>query len=334
MQALNDKRIISLDGLRGIFIILITLGHTCSIGNIGFGLIGNIGFFMLSGFFMYNDGTLLSIQSGNIKLSTFIYKRLYKIYPTYLITFVIQLLMDGVRNLAEILANVFLVHSGWFWDSVTYNGPSWFLSTLLLVYIIYYYIVRFVKKENLIYIIGVIAIAAWTLSTYYFDIPFLYNRTMIGICSFMIGCLLRKVSSSSIATRFHRTLNCLISMMLLVIVLGWIAFGVQKALGDKEMIFVYILLPGIIWLSISSRAVKWILSLPMFSFLGEISMQIFLWHMIIANLLKKTFMRSWDWEALDVKAEIIYIVIVVIWCFLCNAVMKKIKWEKLLNLLK
>lgn len=139
----------------------------------------------------------------------------------------------------------------------------------MIVYIVYYYIVRFAQKENLIYIIGVIAVVTWILSTYYFEIPFLYNRTMIGICAFMIGCLLRKASISSIAMRFHRTLNCLISMVLLVIVFGWIAFGVQKALGEKEMIFVYILLPGIIWLSISCRAVKWILSLRIFSFLGE-----------------------------------------------------------------
>ncbi len=183
--------------LKGIFIFFIVLFHVgpefefpyeswfSYIYRYG-GTIGNSFFFIISGFMMSHTYRNM-IQESKINFPTYIKKRMSKVYPTYFLSTVTILAISGPMNLQGLMMNFLLITSGWIEDIRPINGPCWFLSELLLCYIIYYALVKNVKKEQYIY--GCFLLVLWgqILLKQNMQIPFCYTHDGEGIRNFFLG---------------------------------------------------------------------------------------------------------------------------------------------------
>ena len=143
----------SIQALRGIAFFGIYLGHLITFG---WTPVSVAVFFILSGFLLTLKGdpafekcNLADSFKGGIK-------RISKLYPLHIILMIMcipsePLLTEGVSPLSmpvKILSNIFLVQS--LWPSASFaaslNGVSWFLSTILILYVVFPFFYRLIKK--------------------------------------------------------------------------------------------------------------------------------------------------------------------------------------------
>ena len=158
---------------------------------------------MLSGFltaYTYRS----TLCEGQLSFSGFLARRLRRLYPLYILTTVVQLCLRILLNettgitAKAILLNVLMIPSGWIDDSLPFNTPLWFVSVLILCYIIFFVLCRLTGKDGRRYMTLVILFMLWglVLEIGNFDIPFCYNYNGEGLLNFFAGCLLLEAYSS------------------------------------------------------------------------------------------------------------------------------------------
>ena len=138
----------NLQGLRGVFAILIVLHH--SINWLVAGYCSVSFFFILSG--LVTSITYWNkIDSEGFSYTKFLSKRLWKIYPLHLVTLVfsipIGILSLGWISVAIGIPNLFLIQSWIPLEKIYFSGNalSWYLSDILFFYILSPFLIRLVK---------------------------------------------------------------------------------------------------------------------------------------------------------------------------------------------
>lgn len=169
VSAVNERKIASLQALRTVAFLGIFLYH-CGITDLG--AWGVSVFFILSGF-------VLSIRYGRSNISRswyaawhFMLKRIQKLYPLHLITMCLFLLTadrttDVLKNLwVKTALHIALVQSWIPKEEIYYslNGVSWFLSTCVLMYFLFPWILRMLNMQEWVCLLGI------TLSIYLMQI--------------------------------------------------------------------------------------------------------------------------------------------------------------------
>lgn len=128
-------------------------------------------FLMISGFAM--QMTYFSkIQGGGLSFPKYIFRRLRKIWPLAMVTLLFVTIGEfWYRSLTgrtfvvdnfdiyHFALNCFLLQAGWWENSYSFNSPAWFLSTLLLCYVIYYVVVRLSGKNKKVFHVTCLTIA-------------------------------------------------------------------------------------------------------------------------------------------------------------------------------
>ena len=154
------------------------------------GGIGNC-FFFLSGFLMvhhyYNR-----ISQGEISFIEYMWRRLKKIYPVYLVSSFIQILYIirikafNAITLQGIILNLSLLTTGWLFDLPPYNNPCWFISVLLLCYCILFFTVK-VMKRNVKYTFITLVLWGIILEFCNFRFSFCYRHDGEAFSGFFAG---------------------------------------------------------------------------------------------------------------------------------------------------
>lgn len=151
----------TLQSLRGVFAIMVFLSHFV-INEAGDrvyydgGPMGVEYFIVLSGFVLC-AGYELRIEKSKINYKNFMLRRLIRIYPLHLGSFLLWAVVaykftDYLAS--EILPNLFLIQS-WFPDQYVFYGcntPSWCLSTLLFCYLMFPLMIRFYERRPRLFI--------------------------------------------------------------------------------------------------------------------------------------------------------------------------------------
>lgn len=124
---------------------------TSFIGSYG-GTLGNYMFFLLSGFLL-SYGYRQRIAGREISFREFLMRRLRKLYPLYILSNLVMLLGDLVQhgisgiNLKRIVLTILLQNGGGLETAHPYNGPSWFVSALLVCYMAYYFVAYMSRNQ-------------------------------------------------------------------------------------------------------------------------------------------------------------------------------------------
>ena len=131
----------TLQSLRFVFVMMIFMSHFAYRGFTPFDAGGDCGvafFFLLSGFTM-SMGYGRSIADGSFRFSRYLKRRLLKVYPLHLLCLFLFLALfrptlDGTLPINALLLQSWIPDSAYYFS---YNGVSWFLSSLLFSYLLF-----------------------------------------------------------------------------------------------------------------------------------------------------------------------------------------------------
>lgn len=268
-------------------------------------------------------------EDDTVDLPHYIYSRVKKIFPAYIASLIAIVLLDGVTSVSTIAINALMVNSGWFWDDMSINGPTWFLSTLLFVYIAFYVVCRFCRKENLPSAMLILAIAGYGAATFELQIPFLFSRTMMGLSAFCIGASLRYMVERDEGELIRRLSVTIVAEIAILAIIGCMIIGFDKVMDNYVFMYLVILCPALIILAVNDSIFSQVLSIPPLAYLGRISMYLFVWHLPFIHLFKKLPMYEGVETSKGLFIEAIYLLVVLGWCADWHAVethiRKKIK---------
>ena len=252
------------------------LGKFLSYGNMGCEV-----FFFLSGISLY-----FSFKK-NSSLSLYFKRRVYRLFiPVILICGVYwgYFLIAGKFSLLSFLSRIFLLR---FW--FTGDQQIWFISAIFLFYFIYPYIYEFLFHNNkhsgkrTIFLIAITGILTYIISSEY---PEIYSNIEIALTRlpvFIIGCFAGKFVYEKKELPLIPTLFlCLCSILFCFSILNMdILHGLSRR---------YFYLTGGIPLTI---LIAFLLSKlkgflrPILKYMGNISLELYLSHIILIRLYKK-----------------------------------------------
>lgn len=171
-----DRRIPQLDGLRGLAIILVIIGHYFAevphgLSFFGPGWLGVDLFFVLSGFLI--GGILLRNKSSNSFFSTFYIRRICRIIPIYYLILTLTLIVitneflyfnawnRGTLPIATYFSftqNIYMSYAGL--QDTPWLLPTWTLAVEEQFYLILPLIIRFVPERLLLRVVVVLILFA------------------------------------------------------------------------------------------------------------------------------------------------------------------------------
>lgn len=261
------------------------------------GMTGPNAFFVMSGFLMHQRSEK-RIEEGTLKFSTYLIHKMKKFYPFMLFTTLVVFAVEHIGydklgyypmhasggeqrySFFALILSALGIQSGWIseGDTLSVNGPSWFISVLMICYILYYVIVRTLWKDPrirtalfvLFMILGIVC------SLHPISFPLLYQSVGRGLWGFFSGVLLGIVVEYMSDETKRKGCVPVFLIMLTVGVISW-----RTADTDGPIWFTYIQWICILYLGLYGRVCKASLSWKPMVFLGERSMSIFLGNLPI-----------------------------------------------------
>lgn len=338
----------SVQSLRFLFILLVVLSH---IYGQPFDFGGECGvsfFFVLSGFILsYAYGK--KVTEGTFRTVPFLKKRLTKLYPLHLLTFLIMVVLDArlgrFLEWYRLLANVLLLQS-WIPDDSFFfaaNGSSWFLSDLLFFYFVFAAMFKLLTSLPLhrlamlmvavlaVYMVLAMSIPLWKVN----DV--LYASPLTRLIDFCLGILCFRLYASQgqrgdcnagkrcpLWWRFRPWLQSLSPMALTAIELSLVVVVVLSFFVYEEMTLrlrcaalFWLYLPLFLYVYVEADrlkgAVTKLLHLPFMQWLGNISFELYLTHGVVLRLLWSVMLsRGYGEETHTVLPVVIFTVVLTI----------------------
>lgn len=213
----SRERLYGLDFIRIVATTLIILHHYQQItncyfttginfydGRFEFGYVVEL-FFLLSGFLL---GTYTnSIKEHKVNFKNFFLKKYFRFLPMCFITACVYYVIEQIRfwrmgdytltecTLWDVIESAFIFHSGGAFPASMVNNPTWYISVLLICYIVYYFVTWISSQMNIdeIYLyIGMILLAVGII-TYGYNAPYFNERTARGYLCVFWGIIIRNV---------------------------------------------------------------------------------------------------------------------------------------------
>lgn len=311
----HPKHIKSLDGLRGIAILIVIISHGCDLGyNMGidfqkFGKTGVYLFFILSAFLL-DKQIIYAFENKKSNLRfwlNYTVRRFLRIFPLFLISllvyfilnkFVIHTLIDSKEILIEHLT--FRRGDIFYW-SIAPELEYYLLSPILILFFL------LIIKWNLKNIISSLIIIVFLLTVINFTRPSIipYFSIFKSLPIFLLGTILAFIWVKS---KHHLKVNSVIALGCVILLILTVP-GIWNALIDYklpvssfEMTLPYGILLSVIFInaissnSIINKVAEW----KFLRFLGNISFSLYLFHWGVGLIVMKYF------SSYDILQSLIY----------------------------
>ncbi|MBQ8047660.1 MAG: acyltransferase [Prevotella sp.] len=303
----------NLQSLRFVFIMLIVLSHI--IGK-SFDFGGECGvsfFFVLSGFVLFLAYGC-KVMEGSFRTRPFVCKQLLKFYPLHLLTMAVILLMDArIGRYTEwyrLLPNVFLVQSWIPIDRFFFvaNGSSWFLCDVLFFYVVFRKLFLQLNHATVkqLATAGILLLGAYVLLA--FSIPegkvnaLLYASPATRIIEFVVGILLFRAWQSASSGRIRQWLQSRSTGMSTLVELAITAVIVAAAVAYPHLSprircasLYWPIAPAVVFvfatIDRNGGLVTRLLHQPWMVWLGNISFEIYLLHMIVIRITQSVYLQ-------------------------------------------
>jgi peptidoglycan/LPS O-acetylase OafA/YrhL len=309
------NRFEALDGWRGICACLVVLFHFHGYSPIyGWGLIRNSYlfvdfFFVLSGFVIaWNYATRLDSWHG---VRRFLLLRIGRVYPLHVFMLLCFLAYEGLRYLngqgqasapstfsdetspIAFLSNVFLIHSLHVHEGLTWNGPSWSISTELWTYVIFALVSAWLGMRNWMLLLAAIAgpLLLFHLSRTGMDTTYDWGliRCVFG---FALGVACYRAHRTWPQTQHAATASPgLVTGLECLVVAAVIVFVAMAGTSNWSFFAPFMFALAVLVFSVEGGAFSHVLRLPLLKWLGKLSYSIYLTHFIFVLVLPRIVKR-------------------------------------------
>ena len=242
-------------------------------------------FFVLSGLFMYSY--IEKIQKG-VTFPKFYLKRLGRLFPLLTVGAIsyeiLQVIYQHVYQSSWFgttttfwgtIISAFGIQDGWALPNPCVNNPTWYISVLMLCYVIFYFLVYIAKRLDLKvqYLFVFMIFLGMGINTYGINLPFLNASSCRGYYAFFFGLLLAEFLEKHDVGKVDAIISAIMIMVITLLIIFKYDF---MALGiNYIMTFIYY--PALILLC-RSKSVSKILNRKIIGKLGRISFDSFIWH--------------------------------------------------------
>lgn len=252
------------------------------------GVVGNVYFFMSSGF-LITSAYKEKIIANDIAYVSFISRRLKKLFPIYVITNIILIVysycINGISaiSLDRVLRTFLFVQSGWKKAEFPYNGVCWFVNVLVLLYTFFYfscYLTKISRNRNLFTYLSLgLLILGYLIHGEGCKLPFLTWMNAQGYISFAMGILIFEFTESFFE---HEKIYKKIALLLLSVLFGVTFYmnkkiGLEAFYGDYKLIIMVVIMPLILYIMITCHKLN-SFSKKIYRKI-DISMQLCFWHL-------------------------------------------------------
>jgi peptidoglycan/LPS O-acetylase OafA/YrhL len=309
------NRFEALDGWRGVCACLVVMFHVHGHSPINsWGLIRNSYlfvdfFFVLSGFVIaWNYAARLNSWHA---VRRFLALRVGRVYPLHLFMLLCLLGYEGLRYMnglgqaspyptfsgstapAAFLSNVFLVHSLNMHDGLTWNGPSWSISTELWTYVVFALLSAWLGLRNWMLLLAAVAgpLLLFHLSGTGMDTTYEWGlvRCLFGFTLGVACCRVhhhwpQPQHAAGTSAGLMTVLECLA----MAVVVGFVAVA-GTSVWSFFAPFVFAL--AVLVFSHEGGLLSQVLRLPLLRWLGKLSYSIYLTHFFFVLVLPRIINR-------------------------------------------
>ncbi len=296
----ETKRFAVLDSLRGIAACLVVLfhllyfthSHLAAVTFIQHGYLFVDFFFVLSGFVIAANYERRLIEGFGIWRFTLL--RFGRVYPLHVSMLGVCILIhlahahSGLgtqmafqppdHSADTVIANLLLVHSLNIFDFLTWNSPSWSISSEFYTYILYALALALTKDRIGYLLLPVALLSAVALGILVDDMDTSYNYALLRcVFGFSAGALAWKVHRASLL-RSGTALE-----LLSVALIGSFVWGAGRT--ELSIAAPVVFAPAVLVFAAEAGAVSRVLRRPVFLLLGAWSYSIYMVHFVLGGAL-------------------------------------------------
>ena len=282
-------------------------------------------FYVVSGFVMYMAYSN-RIREGNVNFTKYLTDRIVRLYPAMIISVIVTIIPmwigyaiwdEGVSNdsavtLLAIFLNMLGLNGGTvsgFTAQTSVNGPSWYITVLLLCYLIFFGIIKLCRgskgAENVAFTIVIILGIFLYINP--MNIPLMFVCNTRGYIFFFIGVFLSQIYGK--VSYVGNILMCVVSIGM--IAMYYFASEHNLFMSDSLEFGLFVICP-IVMFFIGFFPLEYICSNVVVKFLGGISFGIYLWNLPVFIWVK--FIERYTGEEFAYGNLTTYIIIVSINC--------------------
>ena len=274
-------------------------------------------FFLLSGIFVTQN--IEKIYSKSLLFSQFIKGKLIRLLPLLSISVLVEagiyiydrqfLGMDVQIGLWQIILNCLGIQNGWVTKRTAVNGPTWYISILILCYFIFYILTYIAERMKIspYYLYICMIFLGMSIPTFGIEGPFLNANTARGYIAFFAGVFIVKLLESFELKRLSKYAWVILGLFLFLYVCEY-----NFIVEGFNYLLVFLVYPAII-IVLKSNFSKLLSGQKWIGILGAASFDVYIWHeplTALRNLLIQQF--SLEWDITRVSTMVIFVLIA--WC--------------------
>ncbi len=258
-------------------------------------------FFVLSGFIFMHVYSK-KIIDNTINERTFFILRISRLYPLHLITlFTVAFIQYfrffsgrgffqcDINDLYHFILNLLFIQAGFFENGLSFNGPSWSLSSEIIAYILFFYVLKRIKNPIPVFVLFVfigMSILQKQLSMPFFNasIAKMLVGFFIGTITYILNIQIQKLEAKS-----RKIIFSIIFIFSLLIGLMVYKAGYIQIFGQWDRVMPLIVYPLLILAALNIFILNKFFSLKPFTYLGDLSYSIYLIHFPV-QLMMVTFL--------------------------------------------
>lgn len=244
-------------------------------------------FFVISGFVTYRY--IAKIEKG-LSFEQFITRRAGRLLPLVAVSaifyevilfFYVNILGKtwfGINvTLFGTLITTLGIQDGWVFSNPCVNNPVWYISVLLLCYVVFYVVTKAHKHLPVHYLYLLIVLIGCGTLQWGINLPFLNSSSARGYYAFFTGLLLAMAKNKlKVSTRVKHVIAILCWCYVIVFpILIWKG----NDLVERDLVFnlTFVYYPALI-IAIQSGFAKKIFGHPIWGRIGKFQYDVFIWH--------------------------------------------------------
>ena len=261
-------------------------------------------FFMISGFFTF--GAVTKITEGKLTFRKYYLHRYARLIPLVALAGVIYFFINNYLYFS-VMGEYYIAKSTWFELLMTFlgmqvgwfkvagsnlNPPMWYISSLLIGYLVIYLLVLLSRKVKINYIIPLIALILISMAGDLFEanLPFFESCAKRAYIDMSAGILLAGFLKDHKIKGFHYIFVALLGIA--GAILHVIALDAQRPLFQRYAL-TFMFFPALLILFLSP-AVKKVFSAKIWNVLGAASYDTYVLHVILLLLIRCAD-KAWGW---------------------------------------